>query len=152
LFDSFEELPEPKPEDGIQAAEYCGGANSGMLVPVGQCEASIEGVRDFLLGDLQLHERDLDFHVGWFQDTIPDPATAIKDIALLRLDGDWYESTKVCLDHLYDRVSPQGIIILEDYFCWEGCRKATDEFRAARMIETPIVRIDLDSGYWIKPD
>jgi hypothetical protein len=53
-------------------------------------------------------------------------------IAILRLDGDWYESTRICLEHLYDRVVPGGFIILDDYNGVEGCKRATDEFTAAR--------------------
>jgi hypothetical protein len=89
-------------------------------------------------------------HSGWFQSTLPNLGSELHSIAVLRLDGDWYESTKICFDYLYDRVSPGGVILLDDYFCWEGCRKATDEFRVARGLKEPIIRIDSDSGYWIK--
>lgn len=152
LFDSFEGLPQPTIKDGISAAQYSGGVNSGELVSVHKCEANIESVHEFLFDKIRINKKTIIFHKGWFQDTIPNLGTEVEKIAILRLDGDWYESTKVCLEHLYDRVSLGGVIILDDYFCWEGCRKATDEFRAARNITAPIIRIDIDSGYWIKPD
>jgi predicted O-methyltransferase YrrM len=143
LFDSFEGLPEPTEEDGLMAAEYSIGANSG-------CKAGIDIVRELLLKKIGFPERQIKFHQGWFQETIPVAWSDPAQIAVLRLDGDWYDSTKICFEHLYDRVSSGGVILLDDYFCWEGCRKATDEFRAAKGVEDPIVRIDADSGYWIK--
>ena len=150
LFDSFEGLPQPGLEDGTAAAEYSGGVNSGDLVSIHQCEAGLTEVRNFIFHELGLPEELVVIHQGWFQNTIPQLGTNPGQIALLRLDGDWYESTKVCLDHLYDRVPAGGIIVLDDYYCWEGCKKATDEFCAARGIVSKIIQIDVDSGYWIK--
>lgn len=150
LFDSFEGLPEPREEDGVQAIEYSGGVSSGALRSVHQCEAGIEIVKGFLFEKLGFPKNRVVFHQGWFQDTIPVLGGDPRKISILRLDGDWYESTMVCLDHLYDRVSERGIIILDDYFAWEGCKKATDEFRALKGITETIVRIDSDCGYWIK--
>ncbi|MGH3498732.1 MAG: TylF/MycF/NovP-related O-methyltransferase [Nocardioidaceae bacterium] len=65
-------------------------------------------------------------HRGPVETTIPDQAPA--RIALLRLDTDWYESTKHELRHLYDRLTPGGVLIIDDYGHWEGSRAATDEF------------------------
>ena len=56
------------------------------------------------------------------------PAADIDLIAILRLDGDWYASTKVCLEHLFDRVVPGGFIVIDDFGAYEGCRSATEEF------------------------
>ena len=75
------------------------------------------------------------YHVGWFQDTLSKEAESIRSIALLRLDGDWYESTKVCLDYLYDKIVDGGFLVIDDYGKWEGCRTAIDEFNAS--LETP---------------
>jgi O-methyltransferase len=150
LFDSFEGLPEPGPEDGIQAIEYSDNRGSGKLLTISKCVANLDIVKDFLLKKLHLDQRHIHFHVGWFQETIPIQAKKIGAIAVLRLDGDWYASTQGCLEYLYPLVSPGGAIILDDYYCWEGCKKATDEFRALHNITTPIVQIDKDCGYWIK--
>jgi hypothetical protein len=150
LFDSFEGLPAPREEDGVQAAEYSGGVNTGALESVHQCEAGIDIVRQFLFQTLGIPQSNVTFHQGWFQDTIPKLGEGPSKISILRLDGDWYESTKVCLEHLYDRVPAGGFIILDDYFAWEGCKKATDEFRNARGITSPLTRIDVDCAYWIK--
>ena len=63
---------------------------------------------------------------GWFQNTHPEVKESIGKISIFRLDGDWYDSTKYCLDGLFNNVVPGGYIILDDYGAWESCRKATD--------------------------
>ena len=63
-----------------------------------------------------------DYHKGWFQETLPGVTKEIKQIAILRLDGDFYASTKVCLDFLYEKVVSGGFIIVDDYGTREGCR------------------------------
>lgn len=150
LFDSFEGLPEPSEKDGAAAIAYSGGKSSGALTSIRACEANVEEVRRMLTTRARLPESQLHFHVGWFQNTVPAAEPALGPIAVLRLDGDWYDSTRVCLEHLYPLLVPGGVLILDDYFCWEGCRKATDEYRAAHGLTMPIIQVDVDSGYWRK--
>jgi O-methyltransferase len=150
LFDSFEGLPEPTAKDGALAAEYSGGRSSGELRTVEQCKAGLDEVEGLLFKKLNVDPKSVQFHVGWFQNTVPKDASTIGPIALLRLDGDWYESTRICLENLYPLLSPGGIVILDDYYAWEGCTKATDEFRAAHNISAPIQRIDVDAAFWVK--
>ncbi|HEY0905009.1 MAG TPA: TylF/MycF/NovP-related O-methyltransferase [Marmoricola sp.] len=64
--------------------------------------------------------------VGKVEETVPDRAP--ETISILRLDTDWYESTKHELDHLYDRLAPGGVLIIDDYGTWKGSKDATDEF------------------------
>src|SRR5690606_30700244 len=85
---------------------------------------------------------------GLFRDILP--SAPVEALALLRLDGDMYESTMDGLVHLYDKLSEGGTLIVDDSFLFEAHRKAVDEFRAARGIENPIIRIDDFGGYWIK--
>lgn len=151
LFDSFEGLPEPTQKDGEMAKAYSGGRASGELKSVNQCRAGLEEVQTFLLEHLGLDPSQVHFHVGWFQNAVPSVASGLGPIALLRLDGDWYESTKLCLDHLYPLVSSGGIVVLDDYFPWEGCKLATDEYRARHGILAPLEKIDCDAVCWIKP-
>lgn len=150
LFDSFEGLPEPKEIDEAAARDYSGGRSSGELTPIARCIAGREEVERFMFGRLNADRALVHFHVGWFQNTVPADVPQIGDIALLRLDGDWYESTQVCLEHLYPKLARGGIVVLDDYFNWAGCRKATDEYRAQHGITSELIRIDVDSGYWIK--
>jgi protein O-GlcNAc transferase len=89
------------------------------------------------------------FLKGWFKDTLP--AAPIESLALLRLDGDMYESTIDALRNLYDKVSPGGFVIVDDYGCVAGCRQAVDDFRRDRGIAEPMVDIDGWGVYWRKP-
>lgn len=150
LFDSFEGLPQPGKQDGEAAAAYSEGQAGGALTSIHKCEASLAEVRGYLIDRLRLPQKELFFHVGWFQNTVPVVAPQIGPIAVLRLDGDWYESTRICLEHLYPLISPGGALLLDDYYCWAGCRKATDEFRAKQGISTPISRIDREAVFWRK--
>lgn len=95
LFDSFEGLPQPSMADGVQASEYSGGANSGLLAPINQCVANLDDVQSFIFKELELSKNIVTFYKGWFQDTVPKVGKEVKNISLLRLDGDWYESTKI---------------------------------------------------------
>jgi O-methyltransferase len=90
------------------------------------------------------------FLKGWFKDTLPD--APIKAIAVLRLDGDYYESTRDALVNLYDKVSPGGYIIIDDYGedSWTYCSKAVDEFRKERDITDPLIRVDRPCRFWQK--
>ena len=86
---------------------------------------------------------------GRFEETIP--ATTLGPIAVLHIDGDWYQSVKVCLDHLYDRVSHGGIIQIDDYGHWQGARKAVDEFRSARQLDAELRYVDYTGRQFDKP-
>ena len=88
------------------------------------------------------------FLKGWFKDTLR--AAPIERLAVLRLDGDMYESTTDALTALYDKVSPGGFVIVDDYGCIEACRRAVHDFRDARGIVDPIVDIDGWGVYWRK--
>ena len=88
------------------------------------------------------------FLEGWFKDTLPQ--APVETLAVLRLDGDMYESTRDGLRHLYHKLSPGGTLIADDYYLFEAQRKAVDEFRAENGITDPIIQIDHFGGYWIK--
>jgi hypothetical protein len=129
LFDTFEGLPAPTADDpDYKIAELF----------TGSCLGQLEEVRE-LFRDRGVAEGVL-FVKGLFQDTIP--RSPIERIALLHIDGDWYESVKVCLEELYDKVVPGGIIQFDDYGYWKGARKAVDEFLAKREIKAPLKRLD----------
>ena len=78
------------------------------------------------------------------------PSAAPEAIAVLRLDTDWYESTRWELETLYDRVSVGGVIIIDDYGHWEGARAAVDEFFSERRITPLLHRIDYSGRQMIK--
>jgi O-methyltransferase len=63
---------------------------------------------------------------GWFKNTLP--VWTPEPIAVLRLDGDWYESTMQCLETLYPCVVEGGLIVVDDYYHWEGCARALHDY------------------------
>ena len=88
------------------------------------------------------------FLEGLFKDTLP--SAPVQTLAVLRLDGDMYESTRDGLVNLYHRLSVGGALIADDYFLFECQRRAVDEFRAAHAITDSIIQIDDYGGYWIR--
>ncbi len=79
------------------------------------------------------------------------PVQAPKQIALLRLDTDYYESTYHELEHLYPRLSSGGVLIIDDYGDWEGSRKATDDYIAREGLPLLLVRVDVGARMAVKP-
>ena len=91
------------------------------------------------------------FIKGDVMETLKDETTLPKEkIAILRLDTDWYESSKYELEQLYHRVVDGGVIILDDYFQWDGQRRATDEFLKEKNIKKIIKRNNRQTGWFIK--
>ena len=163
LFDAFQEICEPDAAvDGQRAIQevrqFTGksGHNSGKL-------EAVRGYYDFLGGPGTLEENKrlvediicypkeyVHYHVGWFQETLPRDHLDVGPIAILRLDGDWYASTKICLEYLYDKVVPGGIVIVDDYVTYEGCRKAVDEFMARENVKAYLAPVDSDCRFMVK--
>jgi O-methyltransferase len=151
LFDSFEGLPQPRADmDGDYAVNYAAGQGSGSLVTTGVLVCSVDVPRNLLNGRIRYPETLVKYHVGWFQETLPHDAASIGDIGLLRLDGDWYESTRVCLEYLYPKVVKNGVIVIDDYGHWQGCRRAVDEFISSQPDPMMLHHIDDSARYWIK--
>jgi hypothetical protein len=137
LFDSFEGMPEPSPEldPDYDVAKAATGACRGD-------EAEVRALVESVNPAIRLHVVR-----GLYQDTLKPPPP-IERIALLHVDADWYESVSLCLAAFWDRVSPGGIVQLDDYFAWQGCRKAADEFFVGPR-KTTLHRID-DSAVWTR--
>jgi len=78
------------------------------------------------------------------------PSAPIAALAVMRLDGDYYESTMDALTGLYDKLSPGGYAIIDDYRedSWTACRRAVDEFRQQRGIKEPMIPVDSKCYYW----
>jgi hypothetical protein len=147
LFDSFEGLPQPTEADGLKAHEYANGRSTGALSAIDQCVGPLASVQELFFDVLRVDPRRVQIRKGWFQETLPEARHEVGPIAVLRLDGDWYESTRVCLENLYDLVPSGGFVIIDDYGYWEGCRRAVDEFLAARQLKVELVAVD-DTGVW----
>jgi O-methyltransferase len=122
LFDSFDGLPKAQEIDG-QAA-HLWQANVESPGYYDNCSAPEEFAKQAMTLSCA---KDFTLNKGWFDSTVPN--FQLKDkIVLLRLDADWYESTKICLDHLFDSVTAGGLIILDDYYAWDGCSRAIHDF------------------------
>lgn len=127
LFDSFEGLPPADAEkDGQRAITY-------QADPTGphyhdNCRAELaEAAMAMRLAGVTAPR----LIRGWFNETVPGFAPP-EPIRVLRLDGDWYASTRVCLEALYPYVAPGGLILIDDYFAWDGCARAVHEFLGAQ--------------------
>jgi O-methyltransferase len=152
LFDSFRGLPQPREVDGQAAIKLAGGASDGQLQPIGQFAASQEASQEVLEKVVHYPPQLVHYHAGWFQHTVPSDASAIGEIALLRLDGDFYDSTAICLEHLYPHVVKNGLVVIDDYGDWQGCQRAVDEFLLSQGQPVLLNRVDhLGARYWIKP-
>jgi O-methyltransferase len=152
LFDSFEGLPQPRADmDGDYAVKVAGGHTSGSLATTGLFACSVSVPRNLLDERVRYPQTLVQYHEGWFQETLPRDAASIAEISLLRLDGDWYESTRVCLEYLYSKVVKHGVIVIDDYGYWQGCRRAVDEFLSSQCDPIMLHHIDSSARYWVKP-
>ncbi len=151
LFDSFEGLPEPTYKDGLLAREYAQNKAGGNRKTIEKCIGPIEYVNKILFDILRINRDNIIIKKGWFQNTLLKVQKEIGPISILRLDGDWYESTKCCLENLYDNVIIGGYIIVDDYGHWEGARKALEEFFISRKIKPNLIKIDYTGIYFQKP-
>jgi O-methyltransferase len=137
--DSFEGLPQP--DDNYPADK--GDKHwtfQNLAVSLDQVRANV--ARYGLLDD------QVQFLKGWFKDTLP--TAPIDQLAVVRLDGDMYESTMTAIDALYPKLQPGGFLIVDDYGDLAGCKQATDDYRAHHDITDPIESIDHTGVFWRK--
>jgi O-methyltransferase len=148
LFDSFEGLPMQTDKDGEQKPIRHKDRKYNDLA-TGYCLGTLGEVDDWLFNRLKLNRARVFMIKGWFQDTLPLYKKKIGKIAVLRLDGDWYESTKCCLDNLYENVIKGGFVIIDDYQL-VGCKKAVDEFITNNNLNVSINNDVNGRAYWVK--
>lgn len=139
--DSFQGLPQPDRQTHLLDAVL-----HAYLQETGSFAVSLEEVRQNF-ASFGLLDEGVGFLPGWFSDTLP---CWQGQLALLRLDGDWYESTYTALEHLYDKVSWGGFVIIDDYHPVIGAYAAVNDFRASRGISDPMVRVDHQIHFWRK--
>ena len=143
--DSFEGLPKPDAEKfpleaKVQQGPVIQKAYKNLAVDLEEVK------RNFLA--YEMLDDQVHFLKGWFKDTLP--SAPIPALSIMRLDGDFYESTRDGLVNLYDRLSVGGYVIVDDYGedSWTYCRRAVDEFRCERGIDEPLVQVDSKCFYW----
>ncbi len=151
LYDTFSGMAEPSARDrtnlGMDARAVW--ADLGRKESRADwCKASLNEVRSNM-ASTGYPEHLLNYVVGKVEESLP--ATMPGEVSILRLDTDWYESTKHELECLYPVLSSGGVLILDDYGCWEGAREATDEYFAGLPSPPFLARIDSSARIAIKP-
>src|SRR6056297_760367 len=138
LADSYEGLPAPTAEQDPDL--------SRDIYP--QLAVSLEDVkRNFEKYDLL--DSEIEFLPGWFADSLP--SVPAQQLAVLRADGDLYSSTREILENLYDKVSPGGVVIMDDYGVLPPCAQAVQEFFESRNEDLPDFKeIDWSGVFWYK--
>ena len=121
LFDSFEGLPPAQEIDGQAAIDWQQDTASPDFYD--NCTADEAYARKLFEGS----NLDVEFHRGWFEDTIPKYQPG-SPISVLRLDGDWFDSTMICLRHLVPYLAPKALILIDDYYAWDGCARALHDY------------------------
>jgi hypothetical protein len=146
LFDTYEGMSDPTTSDIDYSGKH---AEEVMRIDPGyRCNAPLEIVREVLYGTGYPKEK-IQFVRGKVEDTVP--GLAPEQIALLRLDTDWYESTRHELVHLFPRLARAGVIIIDDYGHWRGSRQACDEYFGENRIPILLNRIDYTGRIALKP-
>lgn len=136
--DSFRGLPRPDVDRYPADRDYDLSVWRSLVVSADEVR---ENFRRFHLLDDRVR-----FLEGWFRETFP--TAPIDRVAVLRLDGDLYESTMTSLVHLYPKLSAGGFVIVDDYYGAPPCRAAVDDFRAANGIQDALIRIDWSGAFW----
>lgn len=139
--DSFEGLPPPNPkafpaDEGLNLQEY-----KELSVSLDQVKSNFS--RYGLL------DEQVVFVKGWFSETLPK--LEVGSLALMRLDGDLYESTSAALESLYPKLSSGGFVIIDDYHAFAACAQAVENYRAQNNIHAPLHQIDWAGSWWRKP-
>jgi hypothetical protein len=153
LFDTFEGMTEPTAHDvsrfdrpALETWEKSGGRPwEEAFGPEVLNEDAVRAT----LAETRYPTSRIHLVKGRVEDTIP--AAAPQSIALLRLDTDWYESTRHELVHLYPRLAPNGILIIDDYGHWDGARRAVDEYFQQHGPRPFLSRVDYTGRLAVKP-
>ena len=137
LFDSFEGLPEASEKD----FSFKNKKSAGKFIrPLnqGSCLGTYEQVENLLFSKLNMNRKNIKMIKGWFKNTLPEYKNKIDKISVLRIDADWYESTKCCLENLYNKVIKDGFIIIDDYGTCFGAKRAVDEFLKMKKLSVKL--------------
>jgi hypothetical protein len=150
LYDTYEGMSEPTEND----KDMKGQSAKVQLEATEEKENSVWCLAD--LDDVKnnmkrtsINENQLVYVKGKVEETIPATIPS-GNISLLRLDTDWYESTKHELLHLYPKLSQNGVMIIDDYGHWQGCRKAIDDYFTQNNIKNILNRVDYTGRSMIK--
>ena len=144
-FDSYEGMPAP----GEMDRNHGTGANDSGWGE-GTCAAPVESLLE--ISRKLTVEKYVNPVKGLFEETLPEWRDRVGMIALLHADGDWYSSTRAIFNSLYDRLSNDAFVQVDDFGHWEGARQAVEEFAASRKVNFTINKIDYTGVWFKKPD
>lgn len=144
LYDSFEGLPPAQEIDGLQAKAWQESKNSPWYYDNCRAEQSYAEEAMRLAGAARV-----ELVKGWFSETTPAFPKG-ESIAILRLDGDWYESIMDCMVHLYPQVMPGGIVIIDDYYTWDGCSRAIHDYMSQHKLTDRLYQWNNKISYLVK--
>lgn len=149
LYDTFSGMAEPGPEDERWAHDTWKSKRQSDYYNAWAYGGTVEQVKKNLLSTGYNNEEHIKMVAGKVEDTIPG---VIPDkIALLRLDTDFYESTRHELEYLFPKLVSGGILIIDDYWAFQGSKKATQEYLKKNDIQCYLNRIDSDACLMVKP-
>lgn len=143
LFDSFEGLPDAQEIDGEAAIKWQDDKHLNTYYD--NCKAEMKWAQE------AMKKTNVPFilHKGWFSDTLKDYQED-KGIAILRMDGDWYDSTLDILNHLFEKVNKGGLIIIDDYYSWDGCSRAVHDFLSQNKLPNRVRQHNNKIAYIVK--
>lgn len=140
FYDSFEGLPPPGPRDGEDSHWWAAHPEHPRYFD--NCRADYEEMRSLMTRARPGYS--ISVTKGSFSETLhPEPAAPI---AWVHLDCDWYDSTYLCLERLWPHMAVGGVIAVDDYYDWEGCRRAVHDFLSHRGAREAIDRIGRHGG------
>jgi hypothetical protein len=145
FFDSFAGLPPAKKIDGEKARRWQ--ANTDSPQYYNNCTAS----RDEFMATIyrtRINLKNVHLHQGLFSETVE--AVDVGTVALLRLDGDWYDSTMCCLQAFFPKIVSGGYVIIDDYGTWDGCTRAVHDYLSQNKHAEPIRRYGLSDVPYIE--
>ncbi len=153
FFDSFEGLPAAEPIDGKAAKDYQDNTTDPGYLD--NCRASISDLQAALTLT-RCPQSQITIIPGFFEKSFREFDRP--EIALLRLDADSYSSTLLCLEKFWSHIMPGGMILIDDYYTWDGCSravhdflsvaKATERVQQGRIAGVPCIQRQLNTGTW----
>lgn len=166
LFDAFDDICPPDPKlDGDQAiqdtlkysnTEDIKNIRSATSKPIKGFYDALGGKgtlsqnRKLLISQIRYGEEYVHFYKGWFKNTMPKAYSRVNNLAILRIDADWYASVSICLQYFYPKVVKGGFIIIDDYGYYEGCTKAVNDYFSEHHIRLYANNVDSGCVYFIK--
>jgi O-methyltransferase len=146
FFDSFRGLPLAGEEDGKEARDWQADTHGPRYF--NNCSATLDDFKN-VIRLARIPQDRVSIHEGWFDVTFPK--FVVPPISVLRLDVDWYRATLMCLEHFWTSLLPGAVILIDDYYDWQGCRKAVHAFLAQKHAPEPIRQYPLGGiAYIIK--